>query len=280
MTRINFKNALSDTVMYGGGNYPIRLTSLDGLEFVPKKYHTVTYSGTDGADTVCQVHDRRVITGSGDIFITSKLQLNNLCNVFSEPGILTLTRDNVTRKTKYKPSQFDIKRKNEKCFVFTFQIICDNPCFEALNNHNIDLFKRENLVFGSVSLPAVFTKRINEAKFINKGHKKAEPVIYVKYISDASGSSKEGFVIRNKKTNQEIKFTDEVKKHGTVIFNISDRTVKSKDNENLEKYITQDTYLSDFFVDTGLNDFEFINLNTSENVVAELSYLPLYLGVY
>lgn len=280
MTKLNFENPLANVTMFGGGDYPVRLTQLEGLEFVPKSYHTVKYSLCDGVDTISQVHDVRTITGNGDIFVTSERQVSELCDVFAEPGTLSVTRGNVTRKIAYKPGEFEINRKSRHLFVFTFQIICDSPCFEAITRHKASIFERKNMVFGNVELPIVFTERKTRVNHKNKGHKRIEPLITVKFIGDASGLVQDGFIIKNHTTGQEIKFLSQVKNFGSVIFDISQRKVLSESGENLEKYLAQETYLSDFWVDAGQNDLEFINLNTNENVYAELSYIPLYLGVF
>ena len=76
MTKLNFENPLAKVMMFVGGDYPVRLTHLEGLEFVPKIYHTVKYSDCDGQDTISQVHGVRTITGSGDIFAASESVLN------------------------------------------------------------------------------------------------------------------------------------------------------------------------------------------------------------
>lgn len=279
MTKLTFKNPLSEVSMFGGGNYPIRLTKLEGLEFVSKSYVSVKYSGTDGINTISQTHNERIISGNGDIFLFSEQEVNKILNVFAEPGTLFVTKNGITRKINYKPGEFDIARKNGHCFVFTFQVICDNPCFEGMYPHSVNIYERRNKVSGNVTLPCVFTERFTCVTVLNKGQKKAEPVISVVFLEDAEGVENNGFIIKNISTGQRLKFLSTVKEHKTVTVDIANRKVVSESGEDLLKYLSDDSYLSDFCMEAGVNRFEFENLNKSENLLANISYTPLYLGV-
>lgn len=279
MTKLTLKNSLGEAVMAGGGNSHIRLTALSGLEFVPKSYGTVKFSETDGIQTVTDVHTERTITGKGDIFFTSDEEIKKLYSVFLKKGEIFLTSKGKSYKCGYKPSKFETEKQGNHVVSFVFQIICDSPYFLPYRSEKKDIYKRQDMINGDVTLPAVFTARETKTYVVNKGHKKCEPTINLYYAKDLEGTSDNGVIIKNATTGQFIKFNGKVKDYGSVAVNVSQRKAYAGSGEDISRLLSNDTYLSEFFIETGSNEIEILNNNLSESIYADIEYCPLYLGV-
>ncbi len=275
MTKIILKNSLGEICLFGGGNNKIRLTAIKGLEFVPKSYKTVKYSGTDGLDTVDEVHSSRTITGSGDIFITTLKELNALYNVFAEKGEITVFKDRNKYKNSYKPISFEITDKYPKCFTFVFQIVCDNPCFLALEPERKNIFSRQDLVKEGFVLPTAFTQRVFSVKLINKGHKKAEPVITVKNNILEGETFK--IQIINHTTGQSLSLENVLSETEKIVIDIKNRKITNQNGENIDILLSADSYLSDFYITTGINEIEFYS--DKDGLMSEIEFYPVFLGV-
>lgn len=275
MTKIILKNSLGTLCLFGGGNNKVRMTAIKGLEFVPKSYKTIKFSGCDGLETVEDVHSPRTVSGSGDIFISSPKELNVLYNAFAQKGEMTVIKNQNKYKTSYKPISFEITGKYPKCFTFVFQIVCDQPCFLSFEPKREDVFSRQDMVREGFVLPAVFTKRISSIKLMNKGHKKAEPVIRVK------NNIKEGEAFKvkiiNHTTGQSLALQNILPGTESIVIDINNRKVTNENGDNLESLLTADSYLSDFYIDTGINEIEFCS--EKDGLMAEIEFYPLFLGV-
>ncbi len=280
LTKLSFTNPLGKVDMTGGGTSHIRIISVSGLEFVPKNYGVIRFSDTDGIETVTENHTERTITGKGDIFFKSYEEVKRLQSVFMEKGEITVTKNGRKFKCGYKPGKFETQREGRYILSFVFQVICDSPFFTAETSESVYLRKRINMVSGTgVTLPAVFTKREQKVSVINKGHKRTEPVIKITYAKPLSGSLNGGIVIKNNTTGKFIKFTGKAKDYTAFDIDIKQRKVLSKDGADISSCLSDDTYLSEFFLNVGVNEIEVINSNLSEDISAKLEFDPLYLGV-
>ncbi len=264
--KLILENEKGKIVMGGGVDCDFNLLSAEGLGLPPKSYTTVERVGKSGQDTV-NVHTMsRIITISGDIFIKDNHNIDRLPKVLAQDIWLTVCKGRKIRKIYTKIKEFEIYNKNGGYSGFVLQLEGDEPYFKDVKSEENYIFRRENMVRGSISLPCIFTKRTIGENIVNKGNEKSYPLLKIydmgsngKIVTDKSI----GFV--NRKTGASVMFECGTKEGEVLTVDFENRKAYSNISGDITGFLALENYLSAFYLDVGENFIDIIN-NTDREV--------------
>ena len=230
----------------------IKCLQIEGLNFPEKEINVVGYVGESGQTTISKKDMARTITISGDL-VGGKNQLAYANRVLYYDGHLVFTFDQKVRKIACKCTSFPDPERFGKDFKrIVMQFICDKPEFTDFVNTRVFAFGRTNEVLTKFTLksgvPCVFTSSTYETDVYNSGDLNCEPIFYI--TVERSGAN---ITIYNDTTGQHITLNYSFTEGETVIIDIDKRTIKNTDDANLINYISDDTFLSEFWLQKGIN---------------------------
>ena len=259
-----------------------RIKEIEGLGFLPKTANVIRYHGIDGQELLSSNTYARDITISGDIIRRDKVsyELSRAIRILDKPGFLKLRLGAKTRKIKARATVFsaDTKDRNNVYQSFVMQLICDYPYFEDFDTTRLALFTRDDLIKDTFTLPCVFTKRTSRINVINSGDVESRPVIHLVCKSEPQ-SEDYAIELINHTKNQYFKLNYKMTAGEEICIDFANRTVtsyKDKDETNLIGYISDNTYLSDFYLDTGTNDLECLIYGDGAEITAVCEYSAKY----
>lgn len=271
-----YENDIGKISFSGSGKETWRIKEITGLELPGKNFNVVSYAGQDGQETISEMAAPRVITISGDVCSMDMLQheLSRAVRILNKPGRLKLYLGNRQRKIDCRVNAFELVPRSGVYQPFVLQLIADKPFFEDFKNLSVGVFSRMDMVGNDNILPMALTGRSSEVNINNLGHVKTEPIFYVYNISGGTGEASEnGFEILNHTTGQHIRLNYSTIDNEIITIDLPGRKITSNKNGNLIQYISNDTFLSDFWLSVGANTIEAINNNPNEdiNVVCEFT---------
>jgi len=278
-----FKNDLGELALHAGP-YPstgIFIKSMQGLGFVATEDAVVSYVNQPGQVVVSQKDPARVITLSCDIVgrDNSAELLRRMIRILRKEGRLTVCDGVVRRAIRCRCTHVEEpERKSRHIFSTVLQFTCDCPYFTDAKERQVTLFERRDLVQGSFTLPCVFTERVHRCIVYNQGDFRAEPVFRLYNTKTAETvESAADILFVNHTTGQKIVLTHLMTEGEVVTVDIPNRKVESSVCGNLISFLSQDSYLSDFWLEQGVNDLEIINHNTETNTSVLLCYDNQYI---
>ena len=268
----------------GGSSSPQwRITEISGLGLLEKNFSTVTYPGESGQQTLGHTYGPRTISISGVIMNDGNLQrtLANAIHIFQDDVTVKLQFGERKRKTLCHVAVFENNERNVYLQHFVLQLIADNPFFEDWEDTSVAVYKRENLLKTTFTLPCVFSKRTNEIDVLVTGQENSEPVILIaNTASPVNALEESGIELTNTLpggTEQRI-FLETTTQAGEIItVNIPERTVTSNLRGNLLNTLSNDSFLSDFYLAPGTNRVSVTNYNTFEDISVLCQYNNRYL---
>ncbi len=273
-----FENDLGELALHAGP-YPgtgIFVKYIQGLGFVATEDNVVSYANQPGQVLVSQKEPARVITLSCDVVgreNTAEL-FRRMIRILRKEGKLTACSGSVRRAIRCRCTHIDEpERRSKSIFSTVLQFTCDSPYFMDTASQEVTLFERRDLVQGSFTLPCVFTERVHRCIVYNQGDFRAEPVLrlYNAKTEKTTGESAD-IVFLNHTTGQKIVLKHLMGTDETVTVDIPNRKVESSTGVNLLSSLSQDSYLSDFWLEQGVNDLEIINYNIGTNISVLLCY--------
>jgi len=280
--RIIYKNELGAVTLCGGGEGDWRITAVHGLGLAPKAYTVVRYAGADGGDTIGEVVNVRTITVSGDVRSAAvrRRELSRAARVFNKKGVLTVISGNVRRRIDCRATRFEAEDKNAAAAPFVLQFSADDPAFSDIEASVVPIFRRENLIASPFTLPKMFSRRTTEADVINLGDMPCEPVLTI-YGARQSGATLAGgdeyIAIANAANSQEIRLSTGVLAEETIAIDIPKRRITSDVRGDLMAYLDGGSYLSDFWLEPGVNH---ISAHSSDaNAVMVCEFMGRYVAM-
>lgn len=255
---LSFENELGKIEMSGGENgYNWRITAIEGLALPQKEFQQVTYAGVDGQSTLSERLQPRTITIGGDVQSSQGLQqeLTRATQIFHRKGWLKLQLGNKQRKIEGRCVSFELNGRNGAAAPFVLQLICDQPHFGDFENTRVFVFQLIAGLNGSFTpSETVFSQRHTEANVRNRGDSSAEPVFMITNTkADIDADIDATITIKNQTNNQQFKFNYPSKKGETITIDIPNRTMRNGAGESILHTITDDTFLSDFWLEQGNN---------------------------
>lgn len=260
-----------------GGNSEINVTAIDGLGIVPKECSCVRFIGEDGQTTVTSSVGARTITISGDIKLSSPSRLSAVLKTLNFPGYLYMAFKEKRRRIYCNNAVFVENGRNRLFMRFSLQFTADYPYFKDFVPRKQYLYQRIKLIKTNFTMPCMFSRRENRAEVINYSEFACEPVLYIINTETSAVSGGSGYEILNKTTGQAIKLETTSQEGEIIVVDIPERTVTSNFRGNILTCLSEDTYLSDFWLEPGNNIIEAVNRNSGEQITAACEYSGKYI---
>lgn len=278
--RVTLKNDYGSIDMQGGGHPVWNITSYDGLGLPPKTYNVVQYAGSAGQRTLSEAAQARTITIGGDIGGRYPAQEIAKANrLFDRPVEVIIYTGNKHRKTQCRVTSFSAE-PGHICRKFTLQMVSDSPYFEDLAAQSVMVHERTNHLLGQFSFASATAKiqistLTNESDIVNLGDVQTEPIFYV---SNNTGTTiTDGFTILKNGGEQKLSINASISDGETVTVNIPRRRITGSNGRNLIDTISDDTFLSDFWLDVGTNHIKVESGN--KNLSVRCEYANQYVEV-
>lgn len=294
-----FKNHLGEIKFSGDGSEPFSLTHIAGLGLVEKIYETREYIDFDGQQTISSRFAPRTITITFDLTGDNISSLTaRLYRILSCEGVLYVISSNSRRRVNVNQIGVDSFSKNGKYRSFSAQFICDNSYFWDTSSVNVPCYQlKNNICFDeatstwNLDTPTIWGESSNDTTFINSGDIKAYPIITV--YSKGNAEDDGGFeLLRVAPDNP-----DKILQRFALNYALSDgeqitlcfdpyskerrRYITSSKGVNLLNFRTEDSSLTDFYLDCGENRIIVNNLSRGNLLSAKLSYENQYVeGVF
>ena len=278
---IHIKNEYG-SIEAGGGNHPsARVLEIRGLGLPSKETKNIVFSGQAG-NTLTNVRDmERVITLKLD-FYGGQREIEKIYRlIYHEAEILFCFGE---RRRKIKGICVNPEEVEKIIFGTWYSIVlqfrCSNPYFNDFYNTKIPLYQRTNLLPNLyeennwyINLPAVATERVNKSKVINYGDTIIYPVIYITNTTDRETESELfGIILQNETTGEFIKLEYNPKPSEQIIIDLPNRKIIGSNTEILTNYISDDTFLENFFLKEGENIISVENLNVNQDISTVMEY--------
>lgn len=266
------------TVTMGGGSHPlINLTQMSGFGLPPKEYETVPLATENGITTTGSKDLPRTITLTGDLLGGQK-EIMQALKTFYYEGDLFCEFGIIRRKIGCKCINLEDIERNYNCGIntFTVQFQCDYPYFNDWYDTRQSLAGYRNLVTDTFELPCVFTQMLQEGTIINNGDKVIYPTVIISASSEPSQESAVLSII-NHTTGATVNINHVMRLGETVTIDLATRQVTSSIDGRITTHISDDTVLSDFFLDVGENHLSFNTSDTNQPLTAELVFNRIYI---
>lgn len=286
--KIVLKNECGEFEIGGGSNPKARLLETAGLGLPGKEIQSVTFEEQSGRTTTGSRDVERTITLSIDFF-GDVFEMERLYRILHKPVELQFFVGMKRRRISGRcVSSTDIEtiiyhRWNKA----VLQFVCDDPYFhdfvpiEAAISANEDRFPNVN-TDGEwyIQLPAVATVRHSVATITNRGDTILYPVIHLQNNKTVNTLADEyGITLTNATTGKVITLNYDITAGEEVTIDLSKRKIYSSTNGNITNCISDDTVLSDFYLDIGDNVISVDSANISDNIFAVAEYSNNYVAV-
>lgn len=247
-----YENELGRISLGGGHADSFNITEINGLSFPETEADTVRFSGVPGQTVVSVAVLPRTITISGDIEDKTGIKTQKGAKVFSKSGTLYVVSNSRKRMIKSRCTSFTPEKRKGIFVPFTLQLVCDNPYFEDISKTKESILKKEKLLKSPFILPVMFSKRITEARIINRGTYENEPVFEITCKENAA--CPKGIVIKNLTTGKSIELLTDVLKDEIITVDINQRKITSNIRGNLLGTLGENSKLSELYLAVGIND--------------------------
>ena len=277
-----YKNDAGKIDFRFGGDYPVRVTDIDGLYPQERIFNTISYADIDGVDSVSSsVAGRTVIVG-GDIKLSNKQFLRDILKVLDKPGDLYMDFGEKKRKLVCRNAHFVPGERNNRYMRFVITFSSDMPYFYGLEEETEYIRKRQDVIGTGFILPCVFTEKSTENDIVVNGDIECEPVFEITCIREASAQNEEPEIcVWNKTTGESIKLCLYLLKGEVIEVDVENRKITSNLRGNMLGCISEDTFLHRFLLVRGINHIEVISNNADEQMNVVCRYKCRYIeGVY
>lgn len=273
--KLYFENDRGKALMLLGGTGPIRISALSGFGNPEKTYSAVTFAGKAGQKTTGAVAKARTMVISGDI-LGDRKKAEYMLKILDEPGLLTLDFKNKKREIYCNQTDISLGARKGGYTSFVLTLVADEVYFTDTYETKTAVFQRENMLHGDIVFPCVFTRKNTEAITENFGEINVEPVIYIYNFADDPDRGGSGIVVENITTGQKIALETGMTKNECITIDIKNRKVTSSVKGDILHLISDDTFLSKFWLKSGKNHLRAHHGNTGEDISVILSYRSNY----
>lgn len=281
--KVSLKNDFGEFVI--GENGIAKLISIDGIGLPQKEVQTVTYAGQAGQKTLSMRDMPRTITITVDFYGDSDTVLRLYKMIYYKVDI-TIISGGIRRKisgicTNPQDAESIVYQKMYKTAL---QFVCDDPYFHDLSETKFDLSQRTdkfpNLFENGkyyITLPAVATERKNTTVVLNKSAVLVYPIIEIyNNTADPITDTASGIIITNETTGAKITIDRNMKPNEKISADLPNRSIKSNIDGDITMHISDDTVLSNFFLEVGNNEIKVENKNTKQETVSVIRFNNCY----
>lgn len=273
--KIYFENDHGKVDMLLGGTGPVRISALSGFGNPEKTYSAVTFAGKAGQQTTGAVANARTMVISGDIS-GDRSKAEQMLKIMYGPGRLTLDFDNKKREIYCNQTNLSLGVRKGGYTSFVLTLVADEVYFTDTYETRTAIFERKNMLYGDIVFPCVFTRKNTEATAENFGEINVEPVIYIYNYADNPDKGENNIVIENITTGQKITLETGMTKNECITIDIKNRKVTSSARGDILNLISDDTFLSNFWLTSGKNQLRAKHGNSGEDISVNLSYRSNY----
>ena len=277
MFNIRFYNE-NGNIDFGGGTSTSlwRITEADGLSLCGRTFTYAKYSGRDGQTTTGMRVNARTITLSGDIHLIRgfKEQFSRSMAVLEQEGVLEIDTESGKRRINARCCDFRQGARKGKYMLFTVQFICDDPYFEDADKTEVALYQRIPFLDSNFAFPGKFSERISRRSVVYSGTREAEPVFYISVGENTPGENR--LEIINHTSGERLAFDYGGAPGDFITVDIKNCKIYNREEENLLKYLTDDSFFDGFHLYPGENDVEVINCNVNTGISVSCCFSNRY----
>ncbi len=273
--KIFFENDRGRMEMLLGGTGPVRISVLSGFGNPEKNYSAAFFAGKPGQKTTGAVAKARTMVISGDIWGDRSLS-EKMLKILDGPGRLTLDFENKKREIFCNQADLSLGARRGGYTSFVLTLVADEVYFTDTFQTRTAVFAREDMLLRDIVFPCVFTRKNTEATIEIFGEVNVEPVIYIYNYADNPENKEKGIIVQNITTGQKITLETGMTKNECITIDIKNRKVTSSDKGDILHLISDDTFLSKFWLKPGLNHLCAWHGNTGEDISVILSYRSSY----
>lgn len=272
--KLIYENDLGRIELTGGGGGMFRLTEMQGLSFPETEADAVRYANEPG-QTVTEIFVLpRTITASGDILDPTGREFVRAATIFSVSGTLTVAGTRRRRQIRCRCTSFTPQKRQGKFIPFTLQFVCDRPYFEDATESHVSVAKKEARLTSPFTFPTAFSQRINEARIVNSGSVPVMPVIEIS--SQQAATCENGIIIKNDTTGASLILSCGISAGETITVDCENRTVSGSMQGNLLASLSENTPMSTFSLQMGVNDIAVTIENEEEPILVRLRFRNQY----
>lgn len=279
MVIITFENDIGKITMGGADYAGIRMYSVTGIGLNPAERTVKVYNGYYGGRCENRRVPERTVTISGEInsdYCNRIAVKQRMCDVFSEPGVMTISNGARRRAIKAEAVQLDFGDRNQLLQKFTVQYACEEGVFYSPEPRIQRIFHTEKLVRGTYSLPMVLSRRHTSVDINNTGHYPIFPIIRIYDAgARAADDTDGGIIISNLSTGASLNIVCQTSEGEVMTVDIPERRVLSSITDGDMYCFSDDTVPADFVLQRGNNIISTEN-HTARNVVCEIEYNELF----
>ena len=262
---------------------PCRVLSVTGLGLPEREFETVRYADSHGQQTLSVTDCARVITMSVDLLMNQGLgrELARMARVLYRPGTLMIRTAGKTRVIPCRCTAWEEDARTPVLAKLILQFTCDDPAFLEERQREEGIFERTDLIYGTFTLPKMFTSKVTEKDVINTGDLPVQPVLVLKNIGEGTASS--GVTVVNTPPsgiNQTFVLTKPLLAGEQVTVDFANRRVDSDQRDSLIHSISDSTYLNTFTLEHGSNHVA-VSAGVGDKLTVTCIFTPRYLeGMY
>lgn len=258
-----------------GRGHDIQVTDISGLALPKKIRNTASYAGIAGNVLLSETVSARTITVSGDIKISdySDMLISKMLRILNNSGTLYI-KNGKRRCIQCSSSEIEFSKPSRVYREFVIQFTADYPYFTDNDYKTAYLFSRVKNIIMPFTFPRIFSKRMNEAVIYNSGDTRIFPIITIKFSSDSLNDA--SILLNNNTTGKSLSIIYSAKKNEIITIDIQNRTVQSNLFGDIISSISDDSYLSDLYLDLGKNNLNMIFTNCG-SASSECSYKNNYI---
>ena len=272
----------------GGGTHPVaRIQEKSGFGLVDKEATTVTFSGQAGRTTTDIRDTERTITLLID-FYGEPGKVEKLYSILHYPVNIKCFFG--ARRRQISGRILNATEIEEIIYhrwqSLALQFVCDNPYFTDFEDNIIELAKPVNHLPNVIedgkwyiALPVVATTIDAISKVDNRGNIKTYPVVSI-FSAKITNNTPEvyGITVKNITTGKKIHLEYNISVSEVITVDIPKRKITSNMYGDITNKISDDTVLSEFYLDIGINEIQITSLSSEDRISGRLVYKNNYVS--
>jgi hypothetical protein len=204
-----------------------------------------------------------------------------MSRILNRPGVLKVYSGARQRKIACRCTLFEEGERQGAFGAFTLRLSCDFPYFEDFEPKSYTVTQCRKLVKTTFTLRCIFSERVSDNTLVVAGDERAEPVLELfNNLGNAAYSStaKKGITIFNETTGKSLAFNNafQTQPNEQITIDIPNRTVTSATRGNLLSELTADSFLSNFWLEPGVNHLRVKVENNEERLTLRCSFANRY----
>lgn len=258
-------------------------TSVEGLNGASTTRQENTYAGLDGADYTDILYQPETLTIKGFICAGSRQELVSLrANLFwilngKDSGTLFYqvgSKQYFTEAQTVKPLTGE---RMQNILPFTVYFERNKVLWKRNIAHNYDIYRRENKLKTTFTLPCAFSTRDTVTTVYNAGDLPADCIITIAGITPSAKTGTQGIEIKNNTTGEGIYLDCAVEQGETITIDTGNTTVISTTRGNIMNHLLSESVF--FKLPLGESEIEAVNKNPANELAAAIQYYHVVLGV-